>query len=187
MPIPRAAHDIPAYAAPVATAPTVPPDPFEDWQPGNLVSHPAAFPGSELPPVHRSGRRWLLEDLHCIDPQCPCTDVRIVVFDLDRGETGAGSSLAGTFVVSLPAVTPADISLENGLLPDPASVQAIWQQLENDTPDLAARLAERRLRMKQLTPPEPEREQPAQRRVVPGRNDPCPCGSGKKWKKCCGR
>jgi len=30
----------------------------------------------------------------------------------------------------------------------------------------------------------------AQRRVVTGkvgRNDPCPCGSGKKWKKCCGR
>jgi len=21
---------------------------------------------------------------------------------------------------------------------------------------------------------------------VPGRNDPCPCGSGKKFKKCCG-
>ncbi|WP_353293303.1 YchJ family protein [Thalassolituus maritimus] len=21
----------------------------------------------------------------------------------------------------------------------------------------------------------------------PGRNDPCPCGSDKKWKKCCGR
>jgi uncharacterized protein YchJ len=23
--------------------------------------------------------------------------------------------------------------------------------------------------------------------VKPGRNDPCPCGSGKKYKKCCGR
>ncbi|MFO7583701.1 MAG: SEC-C metal-binding domain-containing protein, partial [Anaerolineales bacterium] len=23
-------------------------------------------------------------------------------------------------------------------------------------------------------------------RVQPGRNDPCPCGSGKKYKKCCG-
>jgi preprotein translocase subunit SecA len=22
---------------------------------------------------------------------------------------------------------------------------------------------------------------------VPGRNDPCPCGSGKKYKHCCGR
>ena len=21
----------------------------------------------------------------------------------------------------------------------------------------------------------------------PGRNDPCPCGSGKKFKKCCGK
>ena len=22
--------------------------------------------------------------------------------------------------------------------------------------------------------------------LTPGRNDPCPCGSGKKYKKCCG-
>ena len=30
---------------------------------------------------------------------------------------------------------------------------------------------------------------PAERRVAkkPGRNDPCPCGSGKKYKNCCGR
>ncbi|MBR5550114.1 MAG: SEC-C domain-containing protein, partial [Kiritimatiellae bacterium] len=28
----------------------------------------------------------------------------------------------------------------------------------------------------------PSRVQP-----VVGRNDPCPCGSGKKFKKCCGR
>ncbi|TET60949.1 MAG: hypothetical protein E3J47_06135, partial [Candidatus Stahlbacteria bacterium] len=27
--------------------------------------------------------------------------------------------------------------------------------------------------------PEPE--------IKVGRNDPCPCGSGKKYKKCCGR
>ena len=24
------------------------------------------------------------------------------------------------------------------------------------------------------------------KRPDPGRNDPCPCGSGKKYKKCCG-
>jgi SEC-C motif len=30
---------------------------------------------------------------------------------------------------------------------------------------------------------------PAARREAPkvGRNDPCPCGSGKKYKNCCGR
>jgi uncharacterized protein len=31
-------------------------------------------------------------------------------------------------------------------------------------------------------PPEPYRRQTAK----VGRNDPCPCGSGKKYKKCCG-
>ncbi len=35
----------------------------------------------------------------------------------------------------------------------------------------------------------PLREGPAPLRAAPkvGRNDPCPCGSGKKYKKCCGR
>jgi SWIM/SEC-C metal-binding protein len=32
-----------------------------------------------------------------------------------------------------------------------------------------------------LNPPTPVRTQPQ-----PGRNDPCPCGSGKKYKRCCG-
>ncbi len=27
---------------------------------------------------------------------------------------------------------------------------------------------------------------PIQADTAPGRNDPCPCGSGKKYKKCCG-
>ena len=28
--------------------------------------------------------------------------------------------------------------------------------------------------------------QPQEVEETPGRNDPCPCGSGKKYKKCCG-
>ncbi|MDP4109449.1 MAG: SEC-C metal-binding domain-containing protein, partial [Bacillota bacterium] len=28
--------------------------------------------------------------------------------------------------------------------------------------------------------------QPIRKDKKPGRNDPCPCGSGKKYKKCCG-
>jgi hypothetical protein len=31
-----------------------------------------------------------------------------------------------------------------------------------------------------------ELDRPDARRPAPGRNDPCPCGSGKKYKKCCG-
>ena len=31
-----------------------------------------------------------------------------------------------------------------------------------------------------------EKKQPVKKAEKPGRNDPCPCGSGKKYKKCCG-
>ena len=31
-----------------------------------------------------------------------------------------------------------------------------------------------------------EKVKPIQADPAPGRNNPCPCGSGKKYKKCCG-
>ena len=32
-----------------------------------------------------------------------------------------------------------------------------------------------------------EKVEPLKADEQPGRNDPCPCGSGKKYKKCCGK
>ncbi|MCT2535512.1 SEC-C metal-binding domain-containing protein [Aquibacillus koreensis] len=41
---------------------------------------------------------------------------------------------------------------------------------------------------KEDSPPPPEATKPSSKKVVKiGRNEPCPCGSGKKYKKCCGR
>jgi uncharacterized protein YchJ len=52
------------------------------------------------------------------------------------------------------------------------------------------------LAKKAMTPEEREAEEkllketkkvdPLKAKEEPGRNDPCPCGSGKKFKKCCG-
>ena len=33
---------------------------------------------------------------------------------------------------------------------------------------------------------ESKKVDPLSAKSEPGRNDPCPCGSGKKYKKCCG-
>ena len=35
--------------------------------------------------------------------------------------------------------------------------------------------------------PLPPPVEPIKGSATPGRNDPCPCGSGKKYKKCCGK
>ncbi len=36
-------------------------------------------------------------------------------------------------------------------------------------------------------PPLPEPVEPIKGEKTPGRNDPCACGSGKKYKQCCGK
>jgi len=56
-----------------------------------------------------------------------------------------------------------------------------------DMPSSEARTAAAQGRMSQQQPDQPPKQQPV-RRTTPkvGRNDPCPCGSGKKYKKCCG-
>jgi uncharacterized protein YecA (UPF0149 family) len=36
-------------------------------------------------------------------------------------------------------------------------------------------------------PPLPPPVEPIKAEDKPDRNDPCPCGSGKKYKKCCGK
>lgn len=40
--------------------------------------------------------------------------------------------------------------------------------------------------LKQLAEIKPSTPQPEKQKKV-GRNDPCPCGSGKKYKRCCGK
>ena len=64
--------------------------------------------------------------------------------------------------------------------------------LKTAHPDLATTLRERHRqlrylfgRVKRERHAEMQAERDAGEKV--GRNDPCPCGSGKKYKRCCGR
>jgi len=55
-------------------------------------------------------------------------------------------------------------------------------------PAAADGAAERRERFQAGPAPDaPMPMKPQLRTESPGRNDPCPCGSGRKYKKCCGK
>jgi preprotein translocase subunit SecA len=60
-------------------------------------------------------------------------------------------------------------------------------------PEEEAREIERRQRRQQQQlqyqagPAQAEAPKPVRTGAKVGRNDPCPCGSGKKYKKCCGK
>jgi len=63
-----------------------------------------------------------------------------------------------------------------------------WVQVEN--PDEVEEIEEQQRSKKlvfNLSNEEEQHQEPAKSQKVAGRNDTCPCGSGKKYKKCCGK
>jgi len=70
----------------------------------------------------------------------------------------------------------------------PQAVRPVARVTAQHGPEEATALGSAALReAAQAQPPAEGRPQPVTVGVKVGRNDPCPCGSGKKYKKCCGR
>lgn len=165
-------------------------DLWADWRPGTLVAFDDHFPDERLGTLDVHGAVFLVNDLHCIAPACPCTDVRFVFIRCSDDGSKIDVSFAGTFVVELPDLAPQDLDFAEDCPGGERGLLAVWRQFTAAHPDLAAVLARRRQRMKQVRPPARRGARapagPARRRERPGRNDRCPCGSGRKYKNCCG-
>jgi phage tail protein X len=157
---------------------------WEDWEPGDLVSHPDAFPATAWESIEWRDKTWWIDDLHCVDPLCGCTDVRFAFARADDGAADGGDPFAGTLVVTLPDLAPHHLEVANGHLADPDELLALWHEFRSRHHDLLPLLTKRREQMKALRPPNTTT---VVRSPKVGRNDPCTCGSGKKYKKCCGR
>ena len=72
--------------------------------------------------------------------------------------------------------------------PDPMSERFAKREKQQKLDDLAKRgTSKDDLDAEEKLIKETPKVQPIQGSGQPGRNDPCPCGSGKKYKKCCGK
>ncbi len=147
-----------------------------------LVGFNEILPFSDDLRLELDGRHLLLADQYCLRPGCDCTESVFTVIDLDLSAQEAGKKgyLALRF------------DYRNGL----------WYVESRGGEDraLAGRVAEKVLaeenrawlegrhnRLKSLYRLY-KREHHQPKRLTKGkigRNDPCPCGSGKKYKKCC--
>ena len=138
---------------------------------------------------------WAADEQYCVQPKCPCTDLVLSFLML---KDAAGRKI--TSLRDLPAIrydyrSQATRQLAPGPAGTPPTGQLL-QALKTAYPALDTRLelhhrimqtlyarhdlAQNKLLIKRLEAQVPSL---AHR---PGRNDPCPCGSGKKFKKCCG-
>ena len=158
-----------------------------EWRsdPSRLVCWHEAFPDSRQDMYPIDGSVVLVLDHYCINPSCHCRDVHVAllasgrrrrwtqfgeaVFDLDS--PGATRLLPGT---------PSKAHLVGAVRDALEKRYDVFQHFSARM----ARLREVGTALEASARPAPA-QVPVSRPATPGRNAPCPCGSGRKYKHCC--
>jgi hypothetical protein len=155
------------------------------------------------------GQTYLIDDLYCPNPKCKCNEVHLMFLNYSK-RTGETATATEIFLAELsfdgkkrefPELVKFSESQAEELV-------RLWLHTE---PDILDDLKQRYKEVKKITKRilKNNRKSPSSRiqaipspsKAIPiinsdtgftkdfklGRNTPCPCGSGKKYKKCCGR
>jgi hypothetical protein len=177
---------------------------------GAMVGYVEIFPWADEFTFHLENARWMADDMYCVKPRCGCSWSALTFFQMPEKDSklparGVPPALALYYDYLSGRIELID--QKPGSPPPDKFVQAL--RAANSDFDLT--LCHRHQQLKRLAERTPKTRRRANRpsaflrgdeaaetapalpptRVVAqsakvGRNDPCPCGSGKKYKKCCG-
>jgi hypothetical protein len=173
----------------VALDASFPPENMMD--PTLMVAYKDILPFAKAFPFMLGADHWLVDEQYCMNPECDCRDVFFDFLRIDVPLEGKAS-----VVQHMPTATY-DIRRDTFKpLTPPWSerpvLEALTKALREAHPGLAAEVRKRRGALRTLYRKARRRAyREASPLVVPSPevrpNEPCPCGSGKKYKKCCGR
>jgi hypothetical protein len=128
------------------------------------------------------GKRYWTCLYFCSDPSCDCHEVRVVFFD-DADDSGDGVGWVFLDISGLVGIQILEMSAERDAPED--LIKGLWGLFERRHDAgllLRRREAQCKIVGETLWVPAPK---PVRATPQPGRNDLCPCGSGRKFKKCC--
>jgi hypothetical protein len=157
-----------------------PADEIEDS--GLMVGFHDILPFGEGLAMEMEGRRILLEDQYCVRPGCSCTDSFVEL--IGEGWSAQEAKEQDRPMLKVDYRT-GRWRVERQGREDATLLSGVAEELVSE--ESRARLESRHNRLRSLylmykrTHRQPKRLSTAK----VGRNDPCPCGSGKKYKKCC--
>ena len=173
---------------------------------GYMVGYGEIFPFAGGFPFQIESNGWLVDDQYCVNPACRCREALLSFIrlpeattwrqDLAEDEAAARYDYKrGRFleVYTHGAAEPALEILTSALKQAHPKLDLVAKkrhlQLKALYKQALARTAEEAGREADIDPPPSGAAPPPGPELQPkaGRNDPCPCGSGKKYKKCCGR
>jgi hypothetical protein len=147
----------------------------EGWRAGDPVSWDDAFPGVRRDIYDGEERAFEAFEVYCVDRDCDCDQVFVDFIPLG----GDVAEPPGMVVVA-----EGEVELDPTRPDRGAQLERLWSAFRARHPRYLERFARRRVVMHGLAGR--VFAAPMRSKVKVGRNDPCPCGSGKKYKKCCG-
>jgi uncharacterized protein YchJ len=146
-------------------------------EPGKMIAFDGLFPADwDLLVTHEGAHYWGV-DQYCANPACDCAQLAVTLYHLR-----AGAPVIGRARLDLALQRPT-IETSSPIAAD--VFKAFWAEHEAA---LRARRTEARNAIVRFAPqsakPAPAAALPPSGSRTP-RNAPCPCGSGKKYKRCC--
>jgi hypothetical protein len=148
------------------------------WKPGQLVAYDEALGGVRADLYSLDGHLYEVLDQYCVALGCTCGEIAVDVTMI----TPRGGRHMGRVVVEQSGAVRLEPQGDGR-----ERLEQAWVAFQKRHPSYRARLARREAAMKEvggrIVPEAPGR---AEAKPKIGRNDSCPCGSGKKHKKCCG-
>lgn len=149
-----------------------------------MVTFDRIFPYAETRLVRDGDRRFGMVEHYCLRTGCECSNVYVTLVDEDADPDGLSPDDEPVLVVDY---RDRSWRIETPGCEDAAMLEQIAKGLTTD--DHADHFEGRHDRLKRLYRLYKERHRPVTTKIRDakkvGRNDPCPCGSGKKYKKCC--
>jgi hypothetical protein len=149
-------------------------------EPGTMIPYDAMFPDDWDMLFERDGRTYWVVDHHCPNPACTCAETVLEIQDISRHE----ARHIGQFSLDMKARPPRPRASSEQVAP---LFETLWAHYEADL-RRHQREAHQAIKAFAATRPASGKTQPPLRATtLPARNAPCPCRSGKKYKRCCGR
>jgi hypothetical protein len=152
------------------------------WERGDMVSWRQVYPDDFNLMFDLDGAAYWADDMYCINPGCGCKEVGLAFYEVGAKRPES----LGAVSVTLPSCRFSGFMGKGG---DERLLKDLWSSMR-EIPGMCAVLKDRMKRIKpvgqeivRLSGKKSMPDQPS--RLKAGRNDPCPCGSGKKYKKCC--
>ena len=152
---------------------------------GSMVGYYEILPYAKPVEFTLGAQTWLLDDQHCVRANCSCQEAALSFFELRPSAQHSGIASEPTLCIRY-AYDTGQIEPLSGAKDGRWSGQDFVDALREVLPNLDPVLAKRQALLRRLYRRALSRKTIRLQAPKPGRNDPCPCGSGKKYKKCCG-